>query len=88
MLSSVGTWSRWRLGSIRSCSTRTISITPFSSTHALSGNSRQPFEEVFEVGVIDLRKIAASERVGAQLDLRAERFQSEVVFAPTLLDYS
>jgi hypothetical protein len=54
-------------------------------THALRCGRRQPFEIPFEIGVLDLREVATIERIGAGLDLRAERFQSEPVFSPTLL---
>ena len=46
---------------------------------------RQSLEVAFEIGVIDLGEIAAFERIGAGLDLRAERFQSETVFSSSLL---
>src|SRR4030095_3491124 len=49
---------------------------------------RQPFEILFEIDVLDLREVAAIERIDADSDLRAKRLQSEVVFFPALLEYA
>jgi hypothetical protein len=51
----------------------------------LAGRRRQPFEILFEIGVLDLREVAAIERIDAHLDLRAERSHPEAVFSSTLL---
>lgn len=53
--------------------------------HVLRSGRRQTFEVAFEIGTIDLGEIAASERIGTSLDVGAEGFQLEAVFAPTLL---
>ena len=51
-----------------------------------SERRRQPFEVAVEIGIIDLGEIAAFERVGASFDLRAEGFEPQAVFLPTLLE--
>jgi hypothetical protein len=45
-------------------------------------------EVPFEIGVTDLHEIAMIERIDAGLNLRAQRFQSEAVFLPALLEYA
>jgi len=48
----------------------------------------QSFEVALEIGAFDVREVAAIKRIDAGLDPRAERFQSETVFSPTLLKYA
>ena len=57
-------------------------------TRALRSRRRQPFEIPFEIGVIHLGEIAAIERIGASLDLRAEAFSLRLSSRPTLLEYA
>jgi hypothetical protein len=40
---------------------------------------RQPLQVAFEIGIVDLDEIAAFERIGASLDLRAEGVELKVV---------
>lgn len=54
-------------------------------TDALPSGRGQSFEIPFEISILDLREVAAFERICAGLDLGAKRFESEVVFLPTLL---
>lgn len=57
--------------------------------HALRRRRRrQPFEIPFEIDVLDLREVAAIERIDADSDLRAKRLQPEAVFLPALLEYA
>jgi hypothetical protein len=51
----------------------------------LRSERRQSFEVAFEIRIIDLGEIAAFERIGPSLDLRAEDFKLEAIFSPTLL---
>jgi hypothetical protein len=47
---------------------------------------RQPFEVVFEIGIIELGEIAALERIDASLDLPAEVVELEVDVPGRYLD--
>jgi hypothetical protein len=56
--------------------------------HALRRRRCQPFEIPFEIDVLNLREVAAMERIDASLDLGAERLQLEAVFLSALLQYT